>query len=321
MRGWQITKTPTEQDAKRILVDALGKGVKSIYRFPTGLAHYVYDVETEDAEKLVIRLTRPDMKDFFVGALHWYALLKRKNVPLPNLYFSSIDDPRFEFPVMIMERLSGNDLDVVYSRLSTEQKHDLADKLIAIQQSVATLPMGQGYGYASSVDDPTLHPQWIMVLEENIERSRQRFEVSGLVNDHAINRLIQGIYAHRAYFKSVLPTCFLDDITTKNVIVDNSGHLAGIVDVDVVAFGDPLLTLSLTRMALLSRNYDTNYTDYWAEQLQLTAQQQHAMNLYTAMFCLDFMSELGHAFNKEIPTPVDQVEVERFTGIFASLLV
>ena len=316
----KIIKTPTEHDAVRILNDALGKTVKSISRFPTGLAHYVYDVTTDDGESFVIRLTRPDMRYFFEGALSWYEPLISRNVPLPTLYYESVDETQFGFPVMIMERLPGKDLDEVYVHLSTEQKHRLADKIIAIQRSVAMLPRGKGYGFARSSDDPALYPHWIDVLEESIKRSTHRLEKSGLLDNEMISRTRQTIYAHEGYFRSVLPLCFLDDTTTKNVLVDNTGCLAGIVDVDAVAFGDPLLTLSLTRMALLSRGYDTEYTDYWAEKLNLTPQQRHAVNLYTALCCLDFMSEIGQSFNKDVPTSIDQAKAEKFMRILASLL-
>jgi aminoglycoside phosphotransferase (APT) family kinase protein len=316
----KITTVPTEQDAIRILQDALGKRVQSIRRFPTGLAHYVYDVETDEGEKLVIRLARPDLKYFFEGALSWYEPLKCKNVPLPQLYFSSLDEAQFGFPVMIMERLPGKDLDEVYTQLSTEQKHRIADQIIAIQQAVAILPPGRGYGYARSTDDPSLYPRWINVLEASIERSRRRFENSGVMGQAEIDKVKQAIYAHQDYFDSVRPICFLDDTTTKNVLVGDKGLLSGIVDVDAVAFGDPLLTLSLTRMALLSRGYDTEYTDYWAEQLQLTTQQQQAVNLYTALYCLDFMSELGQSFNKDEPIAIDNTKLEKFMTILASVL-
>ncbi|MBI1281946.1 MAG: phosphotransferase [Anaerolineaceae bacterium] len=316
----KITTVPTELDAIRILHDALGKQVQSIHRFPTGLAHYVYDVETDENEKLVIRLARPNLKYFFEGALNWYEPLRRKNVPLPELYFSSLDDAQYGFPMMIMERLPGKDLNEVYTHLTTDQKHRIADQIIAIQQSVATLPMGKGYGYARSADDPSLYPTWLNVLEASIQRSQHRFETTGFAGYQAIQKVKQAIDAHGDYFKTVLPICFLDDTTTKNVLVDDNGLLSGIVDVDAVAFGDPLLTISLTRMALLSSGYDTDYTDYWAAQLSLTPQQQQAINLYTALYCLDFLSELGQSFNKETPITLDQTKAAQLMSILESLL-
>lgn len=311
-------KLPTEHDAIRILRDALGKNVKSIQRFPTGLAHFVYDVETDGGEKYVVRLTRPNLKHFFAGALGWYDLLQSKDVPLPTLYYSTLDESKFGFPVMIMERLPGTDLDAVYPRLTSDQKHRIADRIIAIQRAVGTLPIGRGYGYAFTPDDPALRPQWIDVLDDNLNIAIPRLEQTGLVEKQVVDRIKQAILSHHDYYAAVQPICFLDDITTKNVIVDESGTLSGIVDVDSVAFGDSLMTLAFTRVALLSRGYDTEYTDYWAEQLNM--QQERALNLYSAMFCLLLMSEMGEKFNKETAIAIDEAKLKNYLSILDSLL-
>jgi Ser/Thr protein kinase RdoA (MazF antagonist) len=119
-------RTPSEQDAKFILRRTLHKEAQTIRRFPTGLANYVYDVETQEGERLVVRLARSDLGVFFEGALHWHARLTEIGVPLPALYYSSTNPTENGFPVMIMERLPGQDLYFVYPTLTSEQKKTLA---------------------------------------------------------------------------------------------------------------------------------------------------------------------------------------------------
>ena len=262
-----------------------------------------------------MRLARPDLKFFFEGALNWYGQMIEKGVPLPKLYFSSLDTDAYAFPVMIMDRLPGKDLGEVYPTLTTAQKHAIANRIAAIQRSVATLPLGDGYGYARSERDPRLQSQWIDVLDSNVEQSRERIHISGVIDLKIVDRIKALLHQHEAYFSTVKPTCFLDDTTTKNVVIHN-GALSGIVDVDSVAYGDPLLTLGLTRTALLALGYDTEYTDYWAEKLNLNSDQQKALTLYTAMFCVNFLSEKGHAFNKAQADPVERKAVDGLTYIF-----
>lgn len=310
--------SPTEQDVLQILEDALGKKAKVIKRFSTGLANYVYDIKTEDGENLVVRLARPDLKHFFDGALYWYKQLEDIGVPIPKLYYSDISG-KHSFPVMIMERLSGVDLAVVYSKLNSEQKKILAGLIVGIQKNVATLPKGKGYGYARSYDDLALHDKWIDVLDENLERSRERIKKAEIFSEEAVDKVKKLIHQYSEYFSLIEPVCFLDDITTKNVIINN-GDLSGVVDIDSVAFGDPLLTLALTRMSLLYSGDDTKYTDYWVEILDLNDQQKKTLNLYTAMFCVDFMSEMGQLFNKnEVELP-NQKKVKKLNGILSSLI-
>lgn len=312
-------KIPTEEDAQRILYDKLGKRTKSIKRFPAGLANYVYDVVTEGGKHLVVRLTRPDLKYFFEGAIYWYSKLKDKKVPLPTLYYSELDENVNGFPVVIMDRLPGKDLNEIYLSLTQKQKKEIARQIATIQKNVASLPLGKGYGYARSADDPTLYKQWIEVLDSSLERSGNRIQELGAHSKNVVDRVRDAIHQEKEYFSTVKPTCFLDDTTTKNVII-NEGKLEGIVDVDSVAFGDPLFTVALTRMSLLTNNYDTDYIKYWIEELHLNSHQKIALNLYTALFCVDFMSEIGQVFNKQEAEPIDKLRLNRLEAILDQLL-
>ncbi len=304
-------QAPTEQDASTILQKTLGKTVQKIERFPTGLANYVYDVRTTDGQNLVVRLARPDLKHFFEGAIGWYDRLKGKGVPLPALHYADASGLQHGFPVMIMDRLPGEDLGDVYRQLSSDQKRQLARKMVKIQNSVATLPFGKGYGYAESYDDPDLHKSWTDVLNASLERSNGRIKNAGVFDIAAVDKVRNLIKKNEAYFSKVKPIPFLDDATTKNVVIAPDGALSGIVDVDHVAFGDPLFAVALTRMSLLAKEYDTEYTDDWAEELRVTEEQKKALDVYTALFCVDFMGEVGQTFNKAQPEPIDQTQVSK----------
>ena len=312
-------KVPTEGDAKVILHDALGKNAKTVKRFTTGQANYVYDVETDEGEKLVVRLARPDLKYFFDGAVYWYDQLKDKDIPLPKLYFSELDLSKYGLPVMIMDRLPGEDLGLVYPKLVADQKRAIAKDIVGIQNRVASLPEGKGFGYARSYEDPMLLPTWNEFLNTSLEKSRLHIKNIGLIDEVIVDKVKDSIDQHSYYFSSVKPTCFLDDTTTKNVIIDD-GKLTGIVDVDGVAFGDPLLTVGLTRMSLLSSGYQTDYIDYWIDFLDLNKEQRRAIDFYTALYCVDFMSELGRAFNKEEVAKVDDEKVEKLHQILKDLI-
>lgn len=314
-----MTKIPTENDAERILFERLGKRIKSIKRFPTGLANYVYDVITENDEGIVVRLARLDLKYFFEGAIYWYDKLIDKKVPLPTLYYSELDENINGFPVMIMDRLPGKDLNDVYPSLTSKQKKEIAKEIVSIQKNVATLPVGKGYGYARSVNDSSLHKKWIEVLDSNLEKSRKRIQGIGIQSNDVVDKVRSAIHQKQDYFNTIKATCFLDDTTTKNVII-SKGKLEGIVDVDSVAFGDPLLTVALTRMSVLASSYDTDYIEYWIEELHLNSNQRIALNLYTALFCVDFMSEIGQVFNKEEAEPIDKSKLSRLQTILDQLL-
>lgn len=48
--------------------------------------------------------------------------------------------------------------------------------------------------------------------------------------------------------------------------------------------------------------------------------QRHIVALYAATYCVTFMSELGHAFNRADAPPVDQADVSRLYHLLDHLL-
>ena len=121
------------------------------------------------------------------------------------------------------------------------------------------------------------------------------------------------------YFSQIDPTPFLDDVTTKNLLIHN-GKLSGIVDVDEICYGDSLLVVGLTNMALLSMRADTKYIDYWLDELKVDDEQRKAVGFYTLLFCIDFMSEQGMYFNNDKNVSVNQNKVDLLDSIYKELV-
>ena len=312
-------RTPTERDAVEVVRRVLGVEARAIVRFPTGLAHYVYDVELEDDRRVVARLARVGEGGAFAAGAQWSERLRPRGVPLPQLLAVETQPPAGTFPFMLLERLPGRDLIYEYPALSSAQKRALARRIVAIQRAVGNLPLGRGFGFAASHDDPSLHGAWIDVLHEGLRRSRERIQEVGAVSTDRVDRTEVRIAPHRSILSTVRPVCFLDDTTTKNVLI-HEGRLSGIVDVDAVCFGDPLFTPALTWMSLLSAGHDTDYISYWADELGLDDQRRALLALYTAVHGVTFLSERGQRFNKDTAPAVDPAEVARLETVLDGLL-
>jgi aminoglycoside phosphotransferase (APT) family kinase protein len=307
--------TPNEDTAAAIVERVLARAVAGVSRFPTGRGHYVYDIALAGGRRCVVRLTRPDLRRTAAGAVYWHGRLKRLGVPVPELYYADPDGREHEWPVLIMERLPGADLGHVYPRLTAEQKRSLAVRIADIQRRVAALPSGPGYGYATSYDDAQLHPTWKAALDAELARSTARLKAARLF-DPGLVEPVQGLIdARAAYWARVRPHPYLDDTTTKNVIVGD-GRLSGIVDTDYVAFGDRLMPLALTQASLLASGFDTEYVDAWQAALDLTAEERAIVPVYTALYCADFLAEFGHTFsNRDAPEPIDHTAAGRIQGL------
>ena len=171
-----------------------------------------------------------------------------------------------------------------------------------MQETAGQLPEATGFGYALAYDSP-LQREWTLVLRESLRGGRSWIERVDVVDLAWADRVEVKLSRMTESFDDVRRRAFLHDVTTKNVIVHN-GVLSGIVDVDSMAFGDPLWTVALTRMSLLAMRQPLDYVDIQADALaQATSAER--LDVYTALHGLSFLGELGQAFNRDAPAAID----------------
>lgn len=309
---------PDEGSTAEIVEKVLGERPSSVRRFPIGMEHFVYDIGMADGRNLVLRVGLPARRAAIAGGVHWSERLRPMGVPLPRLMAFDLAGKVSPFPFMLMERLAGTDLGEVYLELNRAQKAEIAASVAGVQAVVGRLPEGKGYGFVTNPEIPFPHARWEAVIRESMARSRAQIEGAGLCDSRAVDRVERRVPRFAEYFARVPARAFLDDTTTKNVIV-HTGRLSGIVDVDSVCYGDPLITPALTRMSLLNKGYDTEYTDAWCALTEVNDEQRAVLQFYTAMFCVSFMGELGWAFNRDAARTAAG-DVGRLEGLLAELL-
>lgn len=310
-------KVPTEGDACAVVERALGANAVVARRFPTGLCHFVFEVQLTDGRVVVARLAGENTQGLLAGGVYWQQRLRPLGVPLAAQLQADLSAP---IPYVLLERLPGSDLGAVYTSLDENQKRAVAAAVVDAQIRTARMPEAAGFGHALSYEDPALmrRQSWHQVVTESLARSRQRILSAGVVDVTLVDRLSPWLRKFETYFARIRPTPFLDDTTTKNVIVHH-GRLAGIVDVDEVCFGDPLFTVGLTQMALLQQGAEISYVGHWLSLLAAKAEDRAVVDFYTAVFCLDFLGEIGRPFNRE-PTAVDFSKVAALQQILGDLL-
>ncbi|MBW2282487.1 MAG: aminoglycoside phosphotransferase family protein [Deltaproteobacteria bacterium] len=309
---------PTRVDAFEIAGTVLGRQVASVRRFPTGLHHFVYEVLFDSGDPVVLRIADPENRPALRGALYWEGLLRPLGVPLPEVLHSDLEMQRFAFPFLVLERLPGTDLGDVYGSLSTHERQRIARQMVDLQRLASRLPEATGYGYALDSSGRGLAEKWRGVLDGSLRRTRRWIERAGVIDPVWADRAAARLDATED-LDDVRPRAFFHDITTKNVIV-HEGRLTGIVDVDSMAFGDPLWTVALTRMALLSAGHDTGYIDAWCRAMEPGSAPADRLDLYTALHGVAFLGEIGQAFNREAPAAIDEEYRERLERTLSALL-
>jgi aminoglycoside phosphotransferase (APT) family kinase protein len=282
------------------------------------LCHYVFDVELVGGTSIVARVAAHENVALLRSAEEWSAMLRPLGVPLPEILGSYLDTRDPQLPALVLERWPGDDLGTVCSMLTTAELRGVARKVIAIQSLVAQLVPGQGFGYVGSPAGPWPHATWRDAIEALVQRSVGWFGD----RDHVelLDRVRARLARHADYLSRVVPTPYLDDVTTKNVII-GGGVVTGIVDVDWLGYGDPLMTPALAKVSLIGSGQPTEYADIWCDELDLTEEQMDVFDAYTALFCFMLLSESGRRFNQDDPQPSNAssegrllVELRRLTA-------
>jgi hypothetical protein len=308
----------TADRACSVAREVLGEPMASAQRFTTGAGNWVYDVTAASGRRVVVRFMRS--REEFESGILWNGRLRPLGVPLPKMlaYQRSFegDSPGGWF---VLERLRGVDLEHAYATLTTHQKMSVLDGVMRAQEIVRrSIPRGTRFGYCAT-PDVAPHPTWSASISADLERSRRWIMEVGVVDPNHVSRVERLQPAFEKYFAGVQPIPFMDDTTTRNVIV-HEGALAGIVDVDSICCGDPLIVPALTRMALLNMGCDTIYPECWLDRMDATSEQRRVFDFYTARCAVDFLSEQGQKYNRDSAPPVDPAEVNKLERILDALL-
>lgn len=136
------------------------------------------------------------------------------------------------------------------------------------------------------------------MAEDLLEIAGRKNQGLNIIKKHSLDELRRVANNLSNYFTSVRPVAYLDDITTKNVLLDKS-HFSRIIDVDQLGFGDKLIVIGATKALLIREGLDAVYPDYWCKALVLTDEHYAAVNFYCAVHCIVYLAEAALSTKRE----------------------
>ena len=278
---------PNEKLASSIASKMTGEQILSATRLATGEQNFVYAVCTS-ASEYVLRMTDVSCRHRFQAAIKWQELLLPLGVPVAEFIQTDLDGKYSQCPALLMRRLPGDDLINVYSTLSDVDKKNIAIEMVSIQALCANLPEGSGFGISDSYDVAPTDKSWHEFLLKRLEIYKRHIIQNAAFDPDLVMRAIRVANEMEESFRCVRPKPFLWDASERNVLI-HEGKITGIVDVDELCFGDPLLVIALTSTCLELDNYDTRYTDYWAAALHLDKIAQARLDFYRLFYAVAFM--------------------------------
>lgn len=268
------------REAITIFESDTSKSVAQIERYSTGIANYVFIVSTT-AEKFVLRCSKD--KNAYKDSIYWLGKLSVCEIPIPAVLSQGTYQ---DYSYLILSYIRGDDIGNVYCQLNDCEKKQIAREVVAIQRKV------------SKIDIATdTHWTWNDVIDEVLNRAEKRIRQNRHF-DVAKVRIIRNMqYEMREYLNAVRPIPYLDDITTKNLLV-YEGRLSGIIDIDWIGLGDMLTFVAMTRVALFNMDLDTRYVDYLLDEIHPNATEYKAFLFYCLIYCVDFMGGKRYAVSR-----------------------
>lgn len=272
-----------------------------IERCGVGQGNYVYIVECAGVQ-YVIRCSLEC--NVYENTVYWLEKLASIEIPVPKI----IKKGKFgEHEYLILSYMEGKDIGLVYPQLKDDDKKAIAKEIVHIQNQVARLEL----------ENLEADWSWCTFIEYMLDRSGERIAQNGYFDIEKPERLKKEMEQLKGYFADVKPIAYLDDVSTKNLLIYH-GRISGIIDIDWMGIGDKLTFVALTNMALLDLEYDTDYVKYILEEMQINEIEKKAFLFYTLMYCVDFMGERGMRFMDKTVEVNEQI-INRLNGIYDRL--
>lgn len=273
-----------EDEAANLAARALGVRPRCVVRQSlSDSGKSVYRVYLPDGQSVVLRTsTRPRA---FAYTQHNLAVLGALGLSVQSVRAAGRTASGGSF--IILNWIPGEDLLYELGGMSCAQMTAVAARVVELQQRVCGLPPAKGFGWAPIGRDGPLQawtdvfgkPAPASLLDDGTKLGKLRARLS-LVRSRV-----------EAYFSTVAPAPFLDDLTTKNVLVEN-GILRGIIDVDFVCYGDPLLSVGAT-IAFIAADVGQAGRFYGEELIRCWNPSPDALlatRFYAALWTIGFLS-------------------------------
>lgn len=285
----------------KLCLEYFAEEPQTIERCAVGQGNYVYIVEYKGI-KYVVRCSSE--KDAYNDSIYWLEKLALIDIPVPKVIAKGKHN---EYEYLILPYIEGKDIGIVYDKLADEDKRVIAKEIVHIQNRVSTLEL----------ENVVTDWSWSAFVNYILERAEERISQNDYFDVEKVERLRGCLEQLKDYFTSIKPVAYLDDISSKNLLVHN-GQISGIIDIDWIGIGDKLTYVALTNMALLNMEYDTDYVKYILKEMQISDVEKKAFVFYTLMYCVDFMGERGMQFmDKQVA--VNEQIVDRLDGIYDKL--
>jgi aminoglycoside phosphotransferase (APT) family kinase protein len=218
-------------EAARLLRAALGTEARALTRQTlTESGNLVFRADLANGETVALRMS--PRAGGFAWTGHNLAALRQLGLPVPACRAHGATATG---SYIVLDWLPGEDLARALPALDEDRLTGIAGTVRELQRRVAALPPSRGYGWAPIGRDAAAS-RWSDLFGA---------PAASPPEDPLLRRLCSARRSLENYFARVRPICFLDDLTTRNLLIADAA-VSGVIDVDFVCYGDPLLSVGTT---------------------------------------------------------------------------
>jgi aminoglycoside phosphotransferase (APT) family kinase protein len=305
-----MTSDPAPSDHERavdqIVERELGGRARRIRRMTAGTANEVYAV-TLPSREVIVRLNADSAS--MRGAEKHIRLFRSLGISVPEMLASDYSKSLIPFAYQVQSKLDGTDIGHVIATLSDDQLRAVAREIAAIMRKLKPLPTSGRFGWMGGGKEATFMT-WPDLLKDMSAQVAERAAATHVVSDRHLRAMDALLASYLPYFSRVASVFYYDDMSSKNVIV-RDGRFAGLVDLDTVAFGDPLEGVGRIEASWYGAAYGRTYADALMEALDLAPEERTMVSVYAVLNRIYWLSERGIKFNGNASAQVDPAAVDR----------
>lgn len=279
-----------DDEAVDLAAAALGeRPVRAVRQTLTASGKAVHRLDLPDGRTVVLRAS--DSARAFAYTPGNLEALRSLGLPVQTVLASGPTPTGGSY--VILDWLPGRDLVYELGGMTRGQMSRLAEQVVDCQRRVGRLPAALRFGWAPVGRSGSLRTWTEMFGEAASPEAADDGTPVGRLRARlcALRRRVE------PYFTTVRPTPFLDDLTTKNVLVE-CGVLRGIIDVDFVCHGDPLLATGATMAAIAGDVPEAGAAFYGEELVRCwnpDADQRLAVWFYAALWAIGSLGQTDAA--------------------------
>jgi hypothetical protein len=296
----------------KIIKKEFGETVVNIERMTTGICNDVFLVSLL-SRQVIARINKDESE--MMGSEEYIPLFKLKGINVPDIIASDYTKSFVPFAYQILSKIEGKDLGQVIMNLTGNQLKDIAKELSIIIKKLETIPTNGKFGWVGGDQQP-LYNTWLEALQPT--KITERDKKTGVVGSVYIEMIHKVLKRYKDYFDNVKSTFYYDDMSSKNVII-HQGKFSGIVDLDIMVYGDPLEAIGRIKASWYGTKYGKTYTDAVENNLDLDDKQKEMVTVYAFLNRVHWLSEIGIQFNKNTSTVIDQDTIKENKKVIDAL--